>query len=78
MTACVSNDDDDDEAKRFAFSLSFVMTRCTMDAAREFMDHAFAQFTHPARDHRSTGGSVPGIPGPRDTSARVERELICG
>jgi len=78
MTVSVSNDDDDEAAKRFAFSCSFMMTRCTMDAAREFLDHASAQFTHPARDHGSMAGSVPGIPGPRDTSARVEHELICG
>jgi hypothetical protein len=78
MTASVSNDDDDKEAKRFAFSLSFVMTRCTIDAAREFMDHASLLFIHPARDYGYRGRQVQGIPGPRDTSVRVKSELICG
>ncbi|MFA5237898.1 MAG: hypothetical protein WC362_08615 [Methanoregula sp.] len=80
MTVSVSNDDDDKEAKRFAFSLSFVMTRCNRyaGAAREFIDQAFALFVHSPRDHDSTGSAVPGIPGPRDTSARVSSELICG
>jgi hypothetical protein len=78
MTVSVSNDDDDKEAKRFAFSLSFAMTRCIIDAAREFMDHASAQFTHFARDSCSTGRSVPGTPGPREISLRGTSELICG
>jgi hypothetical protein len=78
MTASVSNDDDDKVAKRLAFSRSFVMKRCTIGAAREFMDHASALFIPSARDACSTGGSVPGIPGPRDTSSVVKSELICG
>lgn len=80
MTVSVSNDDDDEVAKRLAFSRSFVMTRCNRyaGAAREYIDHAFALFIHSARHYCSTGRSVPGIPGPRGTSARVESELIFG
>jgi len=74
MTVSVSSDDDDEEAKRFAFSLSFVMTRLLV--AREFVDQAFARRISSARDGYSV--PVPGIPGPRGTSARAAGELICG
>ncbi len=66
MTVSVSNDDDDEEDKRFAFSLSFVMTRC-MRAAREFIDQSFHRYIV----------SAPEIPCPRITPARVRSELIC-
>jgi hypothetical protein len=79
MTVSVSNDDDDEEDKRFAFSLSFVMKRCArhQDAACEFMDPAFTPFILPARAFRSPGGPVPGTPGPREIFSRVKKELIC-
>jgi len=79
MTDCVINDDDDEVAKRLAFSRSFVMTRCNhpVDAVREFIDHAFALSMLSVRDHMSTSRSVPGLPDPRVSSLRVERELIC-
>ncbi|HNX16987.1 MAG TPA: hypothetical protein PKM50_01505 [Methanoregula sp.] len=79
MTDSVINDDDDEEAKRYAFSLSFVTTRCRYSAraAGEYVDQAFAKSIHSARTFMSTGRSVPAIPGPRDTRTRVERELIC-
>jgi hypothetical protein len=80
MTVSVSNDDDDEVAKRIAFSRSFVMTSCNRSAgaAHEFVDQAFALFTHSARYHGSTGRSVSGIPDPRGTYERVESELIFG
>ncbi|MDD1703379.1 MAG: hypothetical protein LUQ31_10410 [Methanoregula sp.] len=78
MTACVSNDDDDEEAKRFAFSLSFVMTSCNRisGAACGFIDHAFARVTTPARHPGAPVGSVSGIYKPAGTPARVTSELI--
>ena len=80
MTVSVSNEDDDEEDKRFAFSLFFVMKRCNQyaDAACKFLDLAFIRSILSARDCYSAGGSsVPGTPGLRSTSARVKRELIC-
>jgi hypothetical protein len=79
MTVSVSNDDDDEAAKRIAFFRSFVMTSCNRfaGAANEFVDQAFA-LSHSARYHGPAGRSVPGIPDPRGTYERVESELISG
>ncbi|MEN6396293.1 MAG: hypothetical protein ABFC78_07410 [Methanoregula sp.] len=79
MTVSVSNDDDDEAAKRLAFFRSFVMTHCNypVAAVRECIDHAFALSMLSVRDPASSGRSVPGLPDPRVASLRVERELIC-
>jgi hypothetical protein len=67
MTVSVSNDDDDEEDKRFAFSPSFEKTRCTIPAVREVYDLFLLRFKLP----------VPETPGSRGRTARVRSELIC-
>ncbi len=68
MTVSVSNEDDDEEDKRFAFSPSFVKIRCEYraPAAGNVMDLSFHWCTPPA----------PGTGSPRTQSVLMKNELI--
>jgi hypothetical protein len=79
MTVSVISDDDDEEAKRFAFSLSFVMT-CSMSYGmqRAVFDQGSARCTSPVRVNGSSFCPVHDTPGHRATTACADNGLICG
>jgi len=79
MTVSVINDDDDEEAKRFAFPLSFVMTRSRPDGLqRAVFDQGFARCVPPVRVDGVSCCPVCDTPGRRATTACADDGLICG
>ena len=78
MTVSVINDDDDEEAKRFPFPLSFVMTRSgPYGLQRAVFDQGSARCISPYRVDGSSHCPVRDTPGHRATTACADDGLIC-
>ena len=78
MTVSVINDDDDEEAKRFPFPLSFVITRSRPEGLqRAVFDQGSARCISPDRVDGVSRCPVRDTPGRRATTACADGGLIC-